>query len=657
MSGTINQSAGDEDLVTNGAAITNAVEVTNTYTTDGRINLSADKTINGRLPVYFTDKTFNYYLKEVAWAQYDTSETAAEGSILDNVQDVIRTYRLNGSTRYAVNFNDNSGKGYKVTNTGNGTIAFPTLLWESGVSGYKGYRVYTLREVYMVEDPETGNLVPDEQRPGYEDGMDTTVYVVWVELRDNKTGMLETRINYYKLPEGVYEANVDEKDTWIKLDSMAGLHFDNTYKAEGDMKIRLKKTINGIAPVDGPFKHQKFQYTLTYNSAEGSKTLTAENNGEGWADFDLGLFMGDTGEEQMFIIDDVGSNQFFRYILTENMLDEAGTTIDTVEYAITIQITDQGSGRLGAKVDIVATRNGTRVNVPTVTISRLPRRGDNAYDTELQSMLSTLSQRFTFDNKYEASGQWQTGIRKLINGTLIDTTYYKNNTFTFTLSELVDNQEKKVSTIQNGADGTGLFPEIDYTQADIGHTYTYVIHETGTAGDGVTLNDTPWTITLRIDDQGEGKLLPVVTEVKQGSSVVWPNDDGTAVPPSYDFDNPYDASGSIEIEATKKMTGRALLTKEFTFQILDENAVDEEGQPTVKVVATGTNDQDGKVTFSAINYTLKDVGTHVYKVVEVKGDTAGVFYDGLGWTVVVTVADKGDGTLATSYETTGRETE
>ncbi len=637
LSGQIKQSAGDEDLVTNGAAITNAVEVTNTYTTDGRINLSADKTINGRLPVYFTDRTFSYYLKEVAWAQYDTAETAAEGAILEDVQDVIRTYRLNGSTRYTVNFNDNNGKGYKVTNSGNGVITFPTLLWESGVSGYKGYRVYTLREVYMTEDPETGDLVPDEQRLGYEDGMDTSVYVIWAELRDNESGMIESVVTYYKLPEGVYEVNVEEKSTWIKLNSMTGLHFNNTYKAEGDMKIRLKKTINGVAPEDGPFVRQTFRYTLAYTSVTPNPTQSAENDGSGYADFDLGLFMGDTAEEQHFTIDDVGSNQFFRYTLTEEALDEEGITIDSAVYAITIQITDKGQGRLGALLYI--TKDGRPVTSSNVSFD-LPKEGEDTYDTVLQNLLSKTANYLGFNNKYEADGQWQPEVVKFINGVAIDTDYYKNNTFTVTLSSVdAQGRETLIGTKQTGTDGKALFDAVLYDETDINKTYTYVIHETGTSGDGVTVQDTPWTITLRVDDVGLGVLTPMILSVKKSGTEVW-NSESESAQPSYVFDNTYEASGSLTIEGDKALTGRELKNGEFVFAILEENGEE---------AATGVSDAEGRITFGAIAYTLDDVGIHEYTVCEKKNGIAGVIYDELEWNLITTVTDLGDGTLDVVY--------
>ena len=57
------------------------------------------------------------------------------------------------------------------------------------------------------------------------------------------------------------------------------------------------------------------------------------------------------------------------------------------------------------------------------------------------------------------------------------------------------------------------------------------------------------------------------------------------------------------------------------------------------------NDADGNVTFSPLNYTLKDVGTHVYTVSEVQRENTEVTYDTTEYTVEVTVADAGNGKL------------
>jgi pilin isopeptide linkage protein len=64
------------------------------------------------------------------------------------------------------------------------------------------------------------------------------------------------------------------------------------------------------------------------------------------------------------------------------------------------------------------------------------------------------------------------------------------------------------------------------------------------------------------------------------------------------------------------------------------------------VVATGTNDADGKITFSAIPYTLP--GTHTYTVTEIIGSLNGVTYSTASYTVTVVVEDVAGQLVATA---------
>ena len=66
------------------------------------------------------------------------------------------------------------------------------------------------------------------------------------------------------------------------------------------------------------------------------------------------------------------------------------------------------------------------------------------------------------------------------------------------------------------------------------------------------------------------------------------------------------------------------------------------------MIATGSNDAKGKVTFSRITYT--EPGAHTYTVREVKGTAGGVTYDDQLYTVYTTISDNGDGTLSAKHQ-------
>lgn len=167
------------------------------------------------------------------------------------------------------------------------------------------------------------------------------------------------------------------------------------------------------------------------------------------------------------------------------------------------------------------------------------------------------------------------------------------------------------------------------------HTFTYTVTESGSVP-GVT-NDPNATrkVSYTVTDDGAGHL-----------SVVRNGDDGA----DFTFTNTYvvaptDSSVTDQVKTVKRLTGRDLATGEFTFELLEDGVV----------VASGTNDANGNVTLSPIHYEAP--GTHTYTLREACPNALslykGVTYDGTTYTVVTTVSDNGDGTLAATHKLEG----
>ena len=167
------------------------------------------------------------------------------------------------------------------------------------------------------------------------------------------------------------------------------------------------------------------------------------------------------------------------------------------------------------------------------------------------------------------------------------------------------------------------------------HTFTYTVTESGSVP-GVT-NDPNATrkVSYTVTDDGAGHL-----------SVVRNGDDGA----DFTFTNTYvvaptDSSVTDQVKTVKRLTGRDLATGEFTFELLEDGVV----------VASGTNDANGNVTLSPIHYEAP--GTHTYTLREARPNALslykGVTYDGTAYTVVTTVSDNGDGTLAATHKLEG----
>lgn len=159
-------------------------------------------------------------------------------------------------------------------------------------------------------------------------------------------------------------------------------------------------------------------------------------------------------------------------------------------------------------------------------------------------------------------------------------------------------------------------------------TFEYKVTESGSAA-GVT-NDTKKTKTFKITltDDGNGGLT-ATCDPKEG--------------PKFTFTNTYSveelpSSITDQINIDKDLTGRDLKKGEFTFELLEDG----------KVIATGSNDASGNVTFEKITYTQP--GHHTYTVREVNNDLGGVTYDDQAYTVYTQIIDQGNGKLKAEHQ-------
>ena len=190
--------------------------------------------------------------------------------------------------------------------------------------------------------------------------------------------------------------------------------------------------------------------------------------------------------------------------------------------------------------------------------------------------------------------------------------------------------KQPIQTAENGEDGTVAFPTIDYTKAG---EYKYTIAEQKGNLSHVTYDATVHHAVVTVVDNA-GQLEASVTY-----------DDGKTDAPT--FKNTYDATGSVELTATKVVAvapGFTHDTKlkggEYTFELKDADG---------KVLDTAKNDADGKVSFTR-EFQLSDLDgaaskDFTYTIVEQPGAEPGMVYDNHALTYTVTVTDGGNGAL------------
>lgn len=214
--------------------------------------------------------------------------------------------------------------------------------------------------------------------------------------------------------------------------------------------------------------------------------------------------------------------------------------------------------------------------------------------------------------------------------------------FTFTVTGEEGAPMPANASVTNDAKGKVDFGKITFTLDDLNkalgkkpekreHTFTYTVTESGEVA-GVTNDVEPSrTVSFTVTDDGKGNLS------------VSRNPDGNA---AFTFTNTYnvtpvETSVTGQIAATKVLTGRDMAEGEFSFELVEGEGKD------VKVVATGKNAADGKITMSPIEYTK--AGTHTYTLCEVKGNAGGITYSDAKFTIETTITDNGDGTLKAEH--------
>ena len=190
---------------------------------------------------------------------------------------------------------------------------------------------------------------------------------------------------------------------------------------------------------------------------------------------------------------------------------------------------------------------------------------------------------FTFTNTYnvtpvETSVTDQITANKVLTGREL-----KEGEFSF---ELVEG-DKVVATGKNAADGTVVMDKITYDKPG---KHTYTLREVRGNVGGITYDAATYTIETVVKDNGDG-TLGVEHKLKGADEAKFTN--------SYE---PGSKSSSVteQITADKVLDGRDLKAGEFRFELVEGN----------NVVATGTNNADGKIVMDPVTYTA--AGEHTY---------------------------------------------
>ncbi len=400
------------------------------------------------------------------------------------------------------------------------------------------------------------------------------------------------------------------------IKEVAGNDSTIVYDAK-DVKVHVKVTdekgeLKAVATYDGEKAVPTFTNSKPTADAtiEATKTLRGKDLTAGA--FTFGLYQGDTTTVDPIQTVQNDKDGKIKLILT-------GLTIGEYDYTL----------KEVAGGDSTITYDSTAVKVHV----SVKADGDKAKATVTYDDRNDAP---TFTNKYQPAetSATLTAKKSYVKSDNTQATL-KGGEFTFDLYEgdLTAEQLKgkqPIQTAENGEDGTVAFPTIDYTKAG---EYKYTIAEQKGNLSHVTYDATVHHAVVTVVDNA-GQLEASVTY-----------DDGKTDAPT--FKNTYDATGSVELTATKVVAvapGFTHDTKlkggEYTFELKDADG---------KVLDTAKNDADGKVSFTR-EFQLSDLGgaaskDFTYTIVEQPGAEPGMDYDGHALIYKVTVADDDAGAL------------
>lgn len=283
-----------------------------------------------------------------------------------------------------------------------------------------------------------------------------------------------------------------------------------------------------------------------------------------------------------------------RFTADDMVIDGSAVTSKTFVYAVREIVSNS------AKAGIQYSTNVAKIYV-TVTD-----------DGEGHLVATSSTENGTFVNKYEASLSYTAAggltLTKTLNGRDMTQGQFQiqvvphDEASAAVLGLLMNGKVFDMPAAKDGkAASVPVCSDVEFTQLDAGKTFTYTVSELGDASNGYTFDTAVRTVTISVSDDPATATLTATTTVSGGSDAATytykTGDSPAAFAAKVAFTNGYSASGSVDVNATKTLSGRALIEGEFAFGVQYAN-----GEAAGSDVLTATNAADGTVAFGALNF-------------------------------------------------------
>lgn len=244
----------------------------------------------------------------------------------------------------------------------------------------------------------------------------------------------------------------------------SALEFNNSYvPTSTEVSVSGNKTLNGRELATGEFTFAIYEAAGEAGAytAQGSAKLTATNGSDGSFTFAPLVFE---------------SAGVYKYVIVEDASAPiARITYDTTVYELTVTVTDDGAGTLSSTYAIMAQTDLTR-----------------EAEVEFTNIYTPAPDPITVDINIDKTV-------KGIGGSI------SPEGFEFKLKD-----EQGETFVKTAADGKARFT-LTYTEADIGHTYTYTVTEVKGEVKGVTYSDAVYTVSVKITLSEDNTLKAEIT--------------------------------------------------------------------------------------------------------------------------------------------------
>lgn len=368
--------------------------------------------------------------------------------------------------------------------------------------------------------------------------------------------------------------------------------FTNTYAPANTEYATTNFGLNKVLEGRDWTENDSFSFGITAETQgtpmpSGGATATAQStsakDGEAVA-FDFGNITFTASD--MLVDGGAVTSKTFVYTVNETKPNpaKAGIQYSTNVAKIYVTVTDDGEGHL---VATSSTENGTFVNKYEASLNYTAAGG--------------LTLTKTLNGRDMAQGQFQIQV-------------VPNDEASAAVLGLPMNG--KVFDMPAAKDGKAasvpVCSDVGFTQLDAGKTFTYTVSEFGDAGNGYTFDKAVRTVTISVSDDPATATLTATTTVSGGPDAATytykTGDSPAADAAKVSFTNSYSASGSVDVNATKTLSGRALVEGEFAFGVRYAN-----GEAAGSDVLTATNAADGTVAFGTLNFDTAKLNELVAK--------------------------------------------